>query len=306
VFGIRNRKSPGAGSHHAACGQIAGADEPGTSGEMRYRMLETLRDYAVEKLLERREAPEWRARHAAWFLALAEQAAPELRRPDQLRWLARLQLEYDNLRAALHWCLDGDGTIETGVKFAGALAGFWRIRGHVSEGQAWRERAPARADEAPPSAHATLLNGSGELAQFPDRFGLARGLHKETLAIRRALGDHHGTAESLRNLGRALLGKSALDGAKMCFDESLTLARDANDRWAMAASLTGLGNLAHARGELDDALSSFQRAWTLRASGVMPGKSHMFFTISGTWRARGRAARCGVAQRRPEVVARGG
>ncbi len=153
--------------------------EPGTSGEMRYRMLETLREYAMEKLRERGETPEWRARHAAWFLALAEQAAPELRGPHQLRWLERLQLEYDNLRAALHWCLDGDGTIETGVKLAGALAGFWRIRGHVSEGQAWLERARARADEAPPSAHATLLNGSGELAQFQDRFGLARGLHEE-------------------------------------------------------------------------------------------------------------------------------
>src|SRR6185503_1452899 len=104
--------------------------EEGGSGEERYRLLETVRQYARDRLLEAGEAPTVRDWHRDWCLALAERAEPEVHRHDQLVWLARLDAEHDNLRAALAWCLEHEPSI--GLRLAGSLASFWRLRGSNS------------------------------------------------------------------------------------------------------------------------------------------------------------------------------
>jgi predicted ATPase len=113
--------------------------------EARYRLLESIRDYALEKLDESRETQRLRDRHLDLFLARAEEAAPRLGDAYQQLWLAWLEGEHDNLRTALAWSLEG-GRVEAGLRIANAIVRFWEIRGHVQEGLAWFERLLAQAD----------------------------------------------------------------------------------------------------------------------------------------------------------------
>jgi predicted ATPase len=121
----------------------------GTDGEPRFVMLETVREFALELLEESGEEVEVRRRHATWCLRLAANAGPDLYGgPEQIRWLDRLEAEHDNLRAALEWA-ERTGTSETGLRLVGALYWFWYVRGHLSEGRRWLERALARGTHAP-------------------------------------------------------------------------------------------------------------------------------------------------------------
>ena len=132
----------------------------GTDGAMRYWMLETIRQYAREKLEESGEAGETRGRHAAFFLALAEEAEPELSGTQQGLWVERLEGEHDNLRAALSWVLEREEG-ELGLRFGGALWRFWTARGYISEGLGWLESVLASSGPrvAPPRVKA--LEGMG-------------------------------------------------------------------------------------------------------------------------------------------------
>ena len=114
--------------------------EEGPHGEPRFVMLETIHEYAREKLGESAEAEEVRRLHAQYFLSLAEVAFPELRGPHQLEWLDRLEPEHDNMRAALTWALERK-EVELALRLGGALWWFWWMRGHNSEGRRWLEEA---------------------------------------------------------------------------------------------------------------------------------------------------------------------
>lgn len=110
--------------------------EEGTEGEPRVVMLETIHEYARERLEERGEAEELRRAHAEYFLALAEEAEPEIEGPHQVAWMDRLEAEHDNLRGALSWSLE-TGDAESVLRIAGALWLFWVVRGPFSEGRRW-------------------------------------------------------------------------------------------------------------------------------------------------------------------------
>jgi predicted ATPase/transcriptional regulator with XRE-family HTH domain len=127
-----------------------------TVGEPRFRMLETVREFGFDALTGTGEAIEIRSRHAAWFLRLAEEAEQALRGPDQITWLNRLDAERDNLRAAFSWALERNDT-DTALRLANALGSFWMVRGTVSEGRTWLERALERAESAPGPLRARAL-----------------------------------------------------------------------------------------------------------------------------------------------------
>ena len=125
-------------------------------GEPRFTMLETIREFGLDALTESGEATEIRTRHAAWFLRLAEEAEQALRGPDQITWLNRLDAERENLRAAFSWALDRNDA-DTALRLANALGSFWMVRGTVSEGRAWLERALARTESVSGSLRARAL-----------------------------------------------------------------------------------------------------------------------------------------------------
>src|SRR5215210_1326398 len=137
--------------------------EEGPGGEPRFVMLETVHEFAREKLGKSAEAEEIKRTHAQYFLTLAEEAPPELRGPNQLEWLERLEAEHDNMRAAISWALERK-EVEVALRLGGALSWFWSVRGYYSEGRRWLEAALAMDGRGSPEVRAMVLAGAGVLA----------------------------------------------------------------------------------------------------------------------------------------------
>jgi tetratricopeptide (TPR) repeat protein len=229
------------------------SDAPGAP---RFGMLETIREYALEKLAVAGEVGELAARHAAYFLALAEAGESGLMGPEQRRWLERLELEHDNLRAALAWALDG-GEPDLALRLGGALWRFWSLHGHLSEGRAWLERvlaASCRVGRIADAATATALHGAGGLAYRQGDFAPAQAFFEESAALSRALGDRRGLARTLAGLGDLLHRRSEEDRAVALLTESVALYREAQDAWGIANALGRLGTVIGDQGDYDRAV----------------------------------------------------
>jgi predicted ATPase/DNA-binding SARP family transcriptional activator/uncharacterized protein HemY len=251
-------------------------------GEPRFSLLETIREYALERLTERGEAPATQLAHALYFLDLAERAEPELRGPQQVAWLDRLDGEQANLRAALAWCLGDRGQAalisslqppasnlhEIGLRLAGALAVFWKGRNHLSEGRDLLGRAlqadsrepaigvagsAARSPAAELAMRAKALAGAGVLAVFQGDSESAIDQLAESIAIWRALGDRRSLAGTIGYLSMALAFRGEWAQAQATMEESEQLARAAGDAPALAIALYGQARTLIERG--DDALA---------------------------------------------------
>jgi predicted ATPase/DNA-binding NarL/FixJ family response regulator len=223
--------------------------ETQADGEVRFRMLETIREYALEQLAVSGELDETRRRHAEYYLALVERAEPELTGAQQAAWLDLLTREHDNLRAALTWTLEG-GNVECGLRLGAALWRFWYARGHVSEGCRWLTALAALPPAAAPAAaRARALNGLGNLAYNQGDYEAAAASFEESLAIRRMLCDRRGIAGSLNNLGfvRCLQGHYAA-GVRL-LEECLALSRELDYEIATAYAQGNLGVVAYEHGD---------------------------------------------------------
>jgi non-specific serine/threonine protein kinase len=220
----------------------------GPEAEPRFEMLETLREYAAERLEASGDAETWRRRHAEYYLTLAEQAGPELLGPRQRIWLGQLEQELDNLRAALGWALDR-GEEALGLRLATTLGRFWEVRGHLGEGQGWMERALDRWPKAAPAARAGVLSAAGSLAYVRGEYDRAALLLEESLSLWRALGDERGLALALYTLGRVMNYQSKSERAAALYAESLAILRALGDRRGVALALNGSGVLARDRGD---------------------------------------------------------
>ena len=260
--------------------------EEGPSGEPRFVMLETIHEYAREKLGESGEDEEFRRRHAEHFLALAEEAEPELKGAQQLEWLDRLEEEYDNLRAALAWSF-GAGEVEEGLRIAGALTRFWHVRGHLSEGRRWLEEGLAKAgDGVAPSARAKALVGLGVAVDVQEGdYEKAAPLYEEGLALFRELGDREGIANCLWNLG-IMVGMIGGDHGRgeALLEESLGIYRKLGDEHGIASLLNALAMVASAQGDFARAATLYEDALTLSreagdASGVARGLGNMSYAV---------------------------
>ena len=217
--------------------------------QSRYRLLETVRQYARERLLESGGGETARHRHRDYYLALAEEAEPKLTGAEQAVWLRRLEEEHDNLRSALEWSRAGEDP-EAGLRLCGALQSFWATRGHLSEGREWcarmlgKEGAQRRTSE-----RAKALNASGTLAWFQADYPAAREMHEESLAIMRELADRGGIARSLNNLGLVAWDQGDYPCALAMHEESLAIKRELGDQGQIARSLNNLGLLAYEQGD---------------------------------------------------------
>lgn len=226
----------------------------------RYRLLEPIRQYAREKLSVSGEGEAVGRRHAAFFLALAEEAEPELKGPRQARWLDRLETEHDNFRAALSWSL-GRG-VDLGPRIACALRLFWYTRGYLSEGRTYLEAA-ARSDVAPATVRAKALVGLGWIAEPQGDYERASAAYEESLKLYRECDDKKGVASALGDLGSLALDQGDYEQAGSLLEESLRLHRELESREDVIGVLDGLGVLASAKGDRDQSISFFSEALVL-------------------------------------------
>ncbi len=219
----------------------------------RYRLLETVRQYARERLLEGGGGKAVRDRHLEFFLMLAEETESRLTGPAQAEWLQRLQQEHENLRVGLEWSL-AEGEPNAGMRLCGALWRYWWLRGHLAEGREWCARVLQNAAGASrTAAFAVLLGTAGILARYQGDYAAARALNEESLSIRRALGDRRGIALSLINLGGVAHDQRDFAVARAMFDESLVIVREVGDRWLVSVVLNNLGDVAYEQGDLGTA-----------------------------------------------------
>ena len=234
-----------------------------TGDEPRFGMLETTREYALEQLETNGEADVLRRRHASYYLRLAEIARPELSGPSQAEWLERLEREHANFRAALQAALDR-GDVDTALRLAAALNGFWEARGHLAEGRRWLDAALARGESQPPASRAAALHGAAVLALRQGDHSSAAGLLQEALALWRGLGDQAGTAASLNTLANAVMNLGDYGRARALFQESLSIQRELNDRRGVATALHNLGTLAATEGDHQAARPLLEEGLALR------------------------------------------
>jgi non-specific serine/threonine protein kinase len=233
----------------------------GLDGGSRFGMLETVRDYGLERLAASGEEAAVRDAHAAWCLAFAEETEPQLAGPEQHRWLARLDEEHANLRAALVWLLDA-GTGEAALRLASALGQFWVRRGLFAEGRDWIERALDRAAGeavADPVRSKALLAGALVAGNQGDA-DRAIALDEEALKRCRASGDRGGAAQALLGLARVAQDRADHERAVVLLDEALATFRELGERSLTAVCLHDLGLIAHERGAHDRAESLFADA----------------------------------------------
>jgi predicted ATPase/class 3 adenylate cyclase len=221
-------------------------------GDERFRMLQTVREYAHEQLERREEAEKLERRHAEYFLTLAEQADAEIRGPEQEPVLERLSAETDNFRAVLGWSLTQD-EIELGLRLAtvlGSESGFWIRRSHLSEGRKWLRALVDRGDDVPPLNQARGLWTIAELAYWQGDYRSAEPVCEQSLALFRELDDSKGVALSLAILG-ALATRLHGDHqrASRLGEESVAVARLLGDERVLARALNDLGAMIDEGGQ---------------------------------------------------------
>lgn len=270
--------------------------------ETRYRTLETLHEYARERLDRSIEASAIRASHAAWCLALAERAEHELRGPRQLEWYERLDAEHDNLRAALAWAVERDA--ESAQRLAGALWRFWFHRGYGGEGREWLQRALASPAETSVTARSKAMNGLGNLFDFGGDPGRSEDMHRQNLEFLRAHGGEPWLlTAALSNLGDRLRERGANAEARPLYLEALGLRGP--DRWGLALTTSQLGHIALDQGDLDEAERHYREALRLwRSVRDRDRTGWALGFVARIERERGRYSRAALLLRRSLVVFR--
>lgn len=253
------------------------------AGEPRFRMLQVIREYAMERLEQSEEAPEVRDRHASFFLELAQHAEPHYMGPEQARWLDTLELEHDNLRAALERLKDVD--LPRALVLGGTLWRFWQMRGYLQEGRARLTELlelPGSSDD--PKARVKALEGAGGVAYWQADFETARRFYQESLEIHRARGDRSGEANALYNIGFTY-GAAGIDPVKATSltNEAIAIFRELGDRsgeakclWALSWSAWTQGDFERAHPYLVEAERAFRElqdpfslGWVLHTLGLI-------------------------------------
>jgi non-specific serine/threonine protein kinase len=259
-------------------------------GSVRCDMLETIREYGLEQLHAAEEMGRTCERHFQYFLSLAEQAEPELRAASQSLWLNRLDLELDNLRAALEWCLtgeDGARDVVAGMRLAGALGWFWWMRGHVTEGRGWLSRLLAQSPQRSP-ARVKALQAAGYLAERQGDATGAIALLDEALTVSRALDDSAGSAFALHTMGRLLADQGQHRRATELLEQSLALCREIGDDWGATRAIHFLADVAYANGEHDRAAALLDEGLVLcRKHGDQHGVAYSLRGLGDIMRERG-------------------
>ncbi len=253
-------------------------------GETRFSMLETIREYAREKLRENSEEPEAQRRHAAYYLALAHTAEPELNGPRQVLWFGRLEADLSNFRAALDWCAASN--TQTGLMLATSLWQFWLIHGSAGEGRARLEELLSHAGAAPVELRAWAIRAAAALAHqqgYPER---AEKLIRECQALFRQIGNRAGIAASLHLLGNVALMQSDYAVALDNYVEALALYRQEGNLLSQASVLMNMGLIAKDQGDYQRSMTLYEESRALHEQlgnrrGIATALTHL--SIAAYW-----------------------
>jgi predicted ATPase/transcriptional regulator with XRE-family HTH domain len=239
------------------------AAEDSGDGAVRYRLPETIREYARERLEASGEAEAARGRHAAYYADLAETATAQVTRPRPGEWLDRLEAEHDNLRAALAYLVER-GEVEPALRLGASLFAFWYARGHPSGARDLLAAVLALpVAEGQPAARARALQWAGRAAYHQGDSAVSRRCYEERLAMMEHLGDRAGQAECLNFLGLLARERSDFAAAQGLFERSLALQRGVGDRHEIASLLTRLGENALYQGDEGAARTLLERGLAL-------------------------------------------
>ncbi len=239
--------------------------EKDLDSESRWSMLETIREYAAERLAIAEQTEETAKHHAEFFLAFAESAAPHLSGPHQVAWLDRLDLDHDNLHAALGWAIE-QGDAELALRLGGALYLYWYKQSWMDQGRRWLKRALELSEtrNVEPSLRQRALNNTAFLDWAQADFEEAEQLGEESYALAREIGDRRTMAEALHNLANVAADRSDFARAIALHEQNLALWRDLGDKARMASSLNNLGRIAYYRGDAAQAIRYHEESLALQ------------------------------------------
>ncbi|MFN8590183.1 MAG: LuxR C-terminal-related transcriptional regulator [Thermomicrobiales bacterium] len=236
----------------------------GPDGAPRFGMLEMIREYGLERLVESGEEALVRDRHAAWCLALAElNSVYDASWVEDPAWLARIEPDYDNMRSALAW-LEQTGNGVDLLRLAGALQPFWDVRGHRDEAVAWLERGLARGQDAPLRARFRGLAGLGRNLERQGSYALSTAVYEELLALAREHGDTLWETGALHLLGLGALNQERYDEATPLIEKAMTAYQRLGNEGGVHSSHYCLGVIAYGKGDLDTAADHFETALAWR------------------------------------------
>lgn len=261
--------------------------------DLRFAMLEMIREYALEQLAATRETEALRQRHADYFLALAEQ---EVLGPERVAQLHRLESEHDNLRVALAWYREAD-EVELELRLASALTGFWYQRGYLSEGRGWLEKAIKKAEGGRGKAETSLASSfqraraqalcdAGFLARYQGDFATSRARLEASVALWEELQDRRGLAVALNYLGFVTKPQGDYDSARTRLETAIALWRELNDPGGLALALFFLGEVVTAEGKYAEATALYDES--LRLFNQLEDKDGLALVLNSL----GELARC--------------
>jgi predicted ATPase len=234
-------------------------------GEMRFRMLEVVREFAAESLETGGADEAARRAHAEYFLALAEEAEKHLKGKNSVKWLDQLEEEHDNLRAALRWLLQND--VKSAARLAAAARLFWLLHSHLTEGRDWLERALENVrHDATVDARFSLLNMLGTLARFQGDYEAGRRTYRELLRAGEAAKDFWHIAEANSGLGSIAYQEGDFATARKFIEESLKISREMDEKYGIAAALNSLGDIARTEGDYAAARQLFEESLAISRS----------------------------------------
>jgi non-specific serine/threonine protein kinase len=259
----------------------------------RYGFLESVRHYAREQLRDSGEEAQLQRRHLHFFLALSEDAEPQLKGAEQQVWLDRLEIEHGNLRSALAWSSSSGEDAADGLRLAGAVSWFWFVRGHLAEGYGWLSGLlTTEASELALSARAKALSGAGVLAYVRGDYPAAQALHEECLEIHRQHLDRQGIVQSLNNLGIVAYVQGDYSATRALSEQALAIQRELGDEGRIAILLTNLGMVAFEQGDhpaartlLEEALAIHRRLGGQGGIAVLLGNLGYLAWARGDYRS---------------------
>jgi len=232
------------------------------AGEPRFGLLETIREFGLERLDASGEEAATRGQHLAWFIDLSDRFLKDVGGPTYGDWLIRLDAELDNLRAALHWSEDPSSDSELGLRLAGALRDYWSIRGMHREGRAWVGRLLARSS-ARTEARAAALGATGYLAVRQNDYPAASAALEESLAIRRELGNLRLVARTLSHLALVPHHLREYERARALLDKSLSIFRELDSEREYGLTLRFQADLIFDSATYPEAVAAYQRCLAL-------------------------------------------